>query len=364
MAPGRVDHTISLARQLGVLDRLRCSPRRRRTIDCCGRVHTPDYIEAVAPRDCRTSATGSAPPTTRSSPACTRCPPRSSMATVEAARQVWPGEVAAGQQHRRRPAPRDAGPDQRLLRLQRPRGGHPLAAGPRLRAGRVRRRRRPPRRRGADDLLRRPPGADGQPARDAGLPVPRHRVPDRDRRPGRARQRGQRRPAAGHRRRRLAAGLPRGRAGRCCARYGRRCWSPSTAATPTATTRSPTWSSALDGQRASYLALAELADELCEGRWVSTGGGGYAVLDVVPRAWTHLLGHRQRRAGRSRDAHAAGLAGRDRARAPADDDRRGGRLLRPVRRRLPPRQPGRPGHHGHPDARSSPSWASTPASDT
>jgi acetoin utilization protein AcuC len=46
----------------------------------------------------------------------------------------------------------------------------------------------------------------------------------------------------------------------------------------------------LDGQRASYLALADLADELCGGRWVSTGGGGYAVLNVVPRAWTHLLG--------------------------------------------------------------------------
>jgi acetoin utilization protein AcuC len=45
----------------------------------------------------------------------------------------------------------------------------------------------------------------------------------------------------------------------------------------------------LDGQRASYLALAELARRFCEGRWVSTGGGGYAVLDVVPRAWTHLL---------------------------------------------------------------------------
>ncbi len=45
----------------------------------------------------------------------------------------------------------------------------------------------------------------------------------------------------------------------------------------------------VDGQRASYLALADLADELCEGRWVSTGGGGYAVLHVVPRAWTHLM---------------------------------------------------------------------------
>jgi acetoin utilization protein AcuC len=45
----------------------------------------------------------------------------------------------------------------------------------------------------------------------------------------------------------------------------------------------------LDGQRASYLAVAELADQFCQGRWVSTGGGGYAVLNVVPRAWSHLL---------------------------------------------------------------------------
>jgi acetoin utilization protein AcuC len=45
----------------------------------------------------------------------------------------------------------------------------------------------------------------------------------------------------------------------------------------------------VDGQRASYLALHDLAHELCDGRWVATGGGGYAVVDVVPRAWTHLL---------------------------------------------------------------------------
>jgi acetoin utilization protein AcuC len=45
----------------------------------------------------------------------------------------------------------------------------------------------------------------------------------------------------------------------------------------------------VDGQRASYLALHELAHEVCEGRWVVTGGGGYAVVDVVPRAWSHLL---------------------------------------------------------------------------
>jgi acetoin utilization protein AcuC len=45
----------------------------------------------------------------------------------------------------------------------------------------------------------------------------------------------------------------------------------------------------VDGQRAAYLALHELAHEVCDGRWVVTGGGGYAVVDVVPRAWTHLL---------------------------------------------------------------------------
>ena len=37
------------------------------------------------------------------------------------------------------------------------------------------------------------------------------------------------------------------------------------------------------------MAMRALADELCDGRWVATGGGGYALVEVVPRAWTHLL---------------------------------------------------------------------------
>ncbi len=45
----------------------------------------------------------------------------------------------------------------------------------------------------------------------------------------------------------------------------------------------------VDGQRATYLALHELAHEVCDGKWVVTGGGGYALVEVVPRAWTHLL---------------------------------------------------------------------------
>lgn len=46
----------------------------------------------------------------------------------------------------------------------------------------------------------------------------------------------------------------------------------------------------VDGQRQSYLALRDLSEQLCDGLWVATGGGGYSVLNVVPRAWTHLLG--------------------------------------------------------------------------
>ena len=46
----------------------------------------------------------------------------------------------------------------------------------------------------------------------------------------------------------------------------------------------------IDGQRASYLALEQLAEELTGGRWIITGGGGYALTGVVPRIWTHLLG--------------------------------------------------------------------------
>jgi acetoin utilization protein AcuC len=45
----------------------------------------------------------------------------------------------------------------------------------------------------------------------------------------------------------------------------------------------------VDGQRASYLAIHELAHDVTGGRWVATGGGGYALVDVVPRAWSHLL---------------------------------------------------------------------------
>ena len=45
----------------------------------------------------------------------------------------------------------------------------------------------------------------------------------------------------------------------------------------------------VDAQRQAAVWLHDLAHELCDGRWVLTGGGGYAVVQVVPRTWTHLL---------------------------------------------------------------------------
>ena len=45
----------------------------------------------------------------------------------------------------------------------------------------------------------------------------------------------------------------------------------------------------IDGQRMSYEAIHRWAHRFCEGRWVAVGGGGYEWIDVVPRAWTHLI---------------------------------------------------------------------------
>lgn len=52
----------------------------------------------------------------------------------------------------------------------------------------------------------------------------------------------------------------------------------------------------LDGQRMSYEALHRWAHAYAGGAWVAVGGGGYEWVDVVPRAWSHLMaemsGHR------------------------------------------------------------------------
>ncbi|MFT3660839.1 MAG: acetoin utilization protein AcuC [Gordonia sp. (in: high G+C Gram-positive bacteria)] len=50
------------------------------------------------------------------------------------------------------------------------------------------------------------------------------------------------------------------------------------------------FSMTVDGQRAAFWAMRELADRHTGGRWLAVGGGGYELLRVVPRAWAHLLG--------------------------------------------------------------------------
>jgi acetoin utilization protein AcuC len=44
----------------------------------------------------------------------------------------------------------------------------------------------------------------------------------------------------------------------------------------------------VDAQRAAAESLHRLSHEVCDGRWVALGGGGYEVVQVVPRTWTHL----------------------------------------------------------------------------
>jgi acetoin utilization protein AcuC len=45
----------------------------------------------------------------------------------------------------------------------------------------------------------------------------------------------------------------------------------------------------IDGQRAAHALVHRLAHETADGNWLLTGGGGYQLVQVVPRTWTHLL---------------------------------------------------------------------------
>ncbi len=46
----------------------------------------------------------------------------------------------------------------------------------------------------------------------------------------------------------------------------------------------------VDAQREAALSIAALAAKVCGGRWLATGGGGYNIVSVVPRVWSHLMG--------------------------------------------------------------------------
>jgi acetoin utilization protein AcuC len=45
----------------------------------------------------------------------------------------------------------------------------------------------------------------------------------------------------------------------------------------------------VDAQRAAAARLHELAHQHADGKWLLLGGGGYALVEVVPRTWTCAL---------------------------------------------------------------------------
>lgn len=288
MAPGRVKNTISLARQLGVLDRLAVVPPPEVDIDLIRRVHDDDYIEAVRLGQ-PNAEFGLGTSDNPVFPSMHEISAQVAMATVEAARSVWSGEARrasniSGGLHHAMPRSTsgfciyndlavairwllDAGvprvayvdvdvhhgdgvqaifyDDPRVMTVslhETPACLFPGTGFPEETGG--------PGAEGTAVNVALPPGTD-----DAGwLRAFDAVVPDV-----------------------LRAFAPTV----LVTQHG----CDSHEHDPLADL-----DLSLDGQRASYLALAALADELCEGRWVSTGGGGYALLQVVPRAWTHLLG--------------------------------------------------------------------------
>lgn len=45
----------------------------------------------------------------------------------------------------------------------------------------------------------------------------------------------------------------------------------------------------VDAQRAAMDLVHSLVHEVAGGKWLALGGGGYAIVDVVPRAWSQLI---------------------------------------------------------------------------
>ena len=111
----------------------------------------------------------------------------------------------------------------------------------------------------------------------------------------------------------------------------------------------------VDGQREAATAVGNLAARHCGGRWIATGGGGYNVIDVVPRAWSHLIaiaagrpvpladpGARRTGARYVRDKYGANSVD------PRDHGRRRGAVVAVLGGRLRPQRRGGPDRHGHP----------------
>ncbi len=221
-------------------------------------------------------------------------------------------------------------------------------------ANRLRRHRRASRRRRAGRLLRRSPRAHYLFASERADAFSGHRISRRERRTARRRIRSQRGAAAGHRRRWLAAGVPRHRPAAAAQLRSGDSWSASTDVTATGSTllrssRSPSTGSGPRTRRCTNLltssravaGLRPAAAAMHSPRWSRAPG---PTCSRSPRA--HRSTRRRRRrlgvAGRGGRAHR-------RPRAGVDDGRRVGDVSR-FRRGPRSGRPDRPLHHGD-DAR-------------
>ena len=358
MAPVRVELTIRLAHELGILERLEVVPAPVADDEQLGLVHTMDYIDAVkktsadpgqhdlAARlghrrqpDVRAHARGLG--------SHRRCDARGNPAGVG-------GRGAARHQRQRRAPPCDGRRGERLLHLQRPGDRDRVAAGGGRRTGRLRRHRRAPRRRRAGGVLRRPARADDQPAREPPDTVPRHGRRLGERWPRGRGHVGQRRHAAGHGRRWVAARVPcrrtpvaarlradgAGEPARVRLAHGRPARPPDALGRRSAR-RAPR--AARPGPRGVRGTL-----DLDRWRWVCRGRRGPAHLE--PPARRGLRG-----AGRSRDADPRGVAavrrGAHRSPRAAVDDRRSDAGVRELGRRVQPRLVAGPLHRTDPPRR-------------
>ena len=365
MSPVRLDLTARLCDAFGLFDApgvQRRRTRRSRPTSCSRRSTARTTSPRSRPRrwtpSGRTAHTGWAPRTTRPSSGCTRRARGSWPAPATSARPCGPAQAEHGVNfcgglHHAMPGAASGFCIYNDVAV-----GDPVAARPRRRAGRLRRRRRPPRRRrrarSSGTTTAGPHGVD--PRVRAGA-VPRHRLA---------------RPTS-------AAPTPQGSAtnvalppGVADAGWLRafhstalpvvRAFRPAGAGHPARLRHPPAGPAGppradRGRQREAADALHRLSHEVCDGRWVALGGGGYEIVDVVPRAWTHLT---------AIAAHAPiprdGAGARGLARARRELTGRPGAVPdgRPGRRRGPalvavlgpgvrPRGRGRPRHHG--DAR-------------
>ncbi len=184
----------------------------------------------------------------------------------------------------------------------------PVAARPGRRAGRVRRRRRAPRRRRPGRVLGRPARAHHLAARVGPVAVPRHRLPharSADRAPS-ARPSTSRCPPGTDDNGWLRAF--HGVVPQLVEHFKPQYLVTQQGCDTHADDPLAHLALSVDGQRMTYQALHRLAHRVTDGRWIATGGGGYSWIDVVPRAWSHLVGELVGAPVAARD-HGAGRRG-------------------------------------------------------